>query len=466
MIIKVDDTIAAIATALGPSGIGVIRVSGVNAISIVAKIFIPGKSVKSGMQSNLSQAKSHHLYHGWIHDGENTIDEVMVAVMRAPKSYTTEDIVEIQCHGSALGLKTILGLILDNGARLAQPGEFTQRAFFYGRLDLTQVEAVNDLVHAHSKLGMRVAVNQLKGNLYRKIQEIKEEIAHVAALVEATIEFPEEDTIFTKKNECLERLNLSEKHLKSLLQSAEQGRIYRAGLGVALIGRPNVGKSSLLNALLKEKRAIVTEIPGTTRDVIEESFQTEGLAIRLIDTAGIHSTDNPVETEGIARSLKARQEADLVLLILDGSVPLQTEDLELVTMSHPEKTLIVINKKDLITKDNEYLPDEIDSFKKVFVSAKYGDGLDVLERSILNRVAEELPVREEQVLITNIRQQQTARKALNSLVSAINDIENEIGEECIAVNLKGCLRALGEIVGETTADDLLNQIFSEFCIGK
>ena len=309
-------------------------------------------------------------------------------------------------------------------------------------------------------------MNQLRGQLYTSIEAVKEKIVHVAALVEACIDFADEDELFTHHDDCLNRLEQAREMLQTLVASAERGKIMRLGLGVALIGRPNVGKSSLLNALLREQRAIVTDIPGTTRDVIEEAIQIQGMAVRLIDTAGIRTTDNVVEHEGIQRSRNTWEVADVVLLILDSSRPLAPEDQELLAQADPTQTLLVLNKSDLLEEKSPAWLEELDSFQVVMISAKYEKGIESLEKALFQKGAVEQTGDEEQALITNVRQQQAAQKALSALHRAIEGLQNGLGEECLAVDLAGCLRALGEIVGETTADDLLNRIFSEFCIGK
>lgn len=458
---QLGDTIAAIATALGPAGIGVIRISGKRAFVVIQTIFRA-----SHAELNFANVESHKFYHGWIYEGKDPLDEVLIVFMKTPHSYTSEDVVEIQCHGSVMILQTILELILKQDVRLAEPGEFTQRAFFHGRLDLTQVEAVSDLIHARSKLGMRAAVNQLKGKLYEAIHAVKERVFHVAALIEATIDFSEEDEEFTHHADCILRLKGAREDLEKLLASAEQGKIMRSGLGVALIGLPNVGKSSLLNALLGEQRAIVTDIPGTTRDLIEESIQVQGLAIRLIDTAGIRTTDDRIENEGVQRSRNALEIADVVLLLLDSSCALSRQDEKLLQETDPDKTIVILNKKDLRPTEQPAWLHKLQSFTTVAVSAKYAEGLEELEKALFHKGIQGTPTMDEEALITNLRQQQAAKKALSALRIAIEGLESGLGAECLAVDLADCLRALGEIVGETTADDLLNRIFSEFCIGK
>ena len=458
-----EDTIAAIATASGVGGIGVIRVSGKHTLSALEPIFQFAEKTMTW-----ATVQSHRLYRGWVYEQKQPIDEVLLAVMKAPHSYTTEDVAEIHCHGNPMVLHTILELILQQNVRLAQPGEFTQRAFLQGRLDLTQVEAVADLLQARSKLGVCAAVNQLQGKLYQAIEAVKAQIFHVAALLEATIDFSDEDETFTHRDDCLARLVQAQKDLETLLASAEKGKLMRSGLGVALIGKPNSGKSSLLNALLGEQRAIVTSLPGTTRDVIEEAIQIKGLAIRLLDTAGIRTTKDVVEHEGVKRSQNAWANADVVLLVLDCSAPLCREDEQLLAQANPEKTLVVWNKKDLLppAASTEIEKETLKKFSAVLVSAKYSEGLHELENALFQKATQGNTMLSEEACITNLRQQQAAQKALAALREAIAGLEQEIGEECLAVDLAQCLRALGEIVGETTPDDLLNHIFSEFCIGK
>ncbi|HCV45477.1 MAG TPA: tRNA uridine-5-carboxymethylaminomethyl(34) synthesis GTPase MnmE, partial [Deltaproteobacteria bacterium] len=386
--------------------------------------------------------------------------------MRAPHSYTTEDVVEIQCHGSPLVLRTILDLVLRQGARLAEAGEFTQRAFLHGRLDLTQVEAVADLIHASSEVGAKLAAQQLHGKLYQAIDIVKKQVVSIASLIEAGIEFPEEGLEFTQHEDCLQRLDHACADLENMLSHAEQGRRMREGFAVALIGRPNVGKSSLLNTLLREQRAIVTTIPGTTRDSIEESVQIQGVAFRLTDTAGIRKTADLLETEGIRRTQIVRDKADLVLLILDSSEQLTEEDQTLIRDVEQERTIVVLNKKDRLSAKLPEWYEAISAMESVLISAKTGDGCDELESCLFAKATQGGLPQQDEIWITNRRQQQAAKNALAALQQAREIFENSDGEEFLAVDLRSCLNALGEIVGETTPDDLLGQIFSEFCIGK
>ena len=456
---RLDDTIAAVATPLQPSGLGVIRVSGTEAVSLVEPLF-------KGRERPLKKAETHKLLYGWIHDEGELLDKVLLVVMRAPHSYTTEDVVEIQCHGSPLVLRTILDLVLRQGARLAEAGEFTQRAFLHGRLDLTQVEAVADLIHASSEVGAKLAAQQLHGKLYQAIDIVKKQVVSIASLIEAGIEFPEEGLEFTQREDCLQRLDHACADLENMLSHAEQGRRMREGFAVALIGRPNVGKSSLLNTLLREQRAIVTTIPGTTRDSIEESVQIQGVAFRLTDTAGIRKTADLLETEGIRRTQIVRDKADLVLLILDSSEQLTEEDQTLINDVEQESTIVVLNKKDRLSAKLPAWYEAISTMESVLISAKTGDGCDELESCLFAKATQGGLPEQDEIWITNRRQQQAAKNALDALQQAREIFENSDGEEFLAVDLRSCLNALGEIVGETTPDDLLGQIFSEFCIGK
>ena len=456
---RLDDTIAAVATPLQPSGLGVIRVSGTEAVSLVEPLF-------KGRERPLKKAETHKLLYGWIHDEGELLDKVLLVVMRAPHSYTTEDVVEIQCHGSPLVLRTILDLVLRQGARLAEAGEFTQRAFLHGRLDLTQVEAVADLIHASSEVGAKLAAQQLHGKLYQAIDIVKKQVVSIASLIEAGIEFPEEGLEFTQRKDCLQRLDHACADLENMLSHAEQGRRMREGFAVALIGRPNVGKSSLLNTLLREQRAIVTTIPGTTRDSIEESVQIQGVAFRLTDTAGIRKTADLLETEGIRRTQIVRDKADLVLLILDSSEQLTEEDQTLINDVEQESTIVVLNKKDRLSAKLPAWYEAISAMESVLISAKTGDGCDELESCLFAKATQGGLPEQDEIWITNRRQQQAAKNALAALQQAREIFENSDGEEFLAVDLRSCLNALGEIVGETTPDDLLGQIFSEFCIGK
>lgn len=457
---KNDDTIAAIATPLGTGGIGIVRLSGRHAVAIVDSLF-RGHGGRS-----LAAAESHRFIHGWLERNGETIDEALAVVMRAPHSYTREDVVELHCHGGTLVTRTVLEMACRGGARLAQPGEFTWRAFLNGRLDLTQAEAVGDIVAARSTLGLRVSANQLRGSLHASIQALRDDIAHAAALVAAGIDFPEEDVVFAHREEICSQLTAARERLEALIRTAAHGRMLREGLGVAIVGKPNVGKSSLLNALLRENRAIVTDIPGTTRDTIEEPVTLGGLAVRLIDTAGIRETADVVEREGISRAERAISKADLVLVVLDGSAPLEAADRQVLALAPSGAALAVVNKRDRMAGDEPPWIGELGPLPHVAISALTGDGLPSLEQSIINWALRDDKPRLEDAMITNLRQQDAARRASEALAEALRGMKEGRGEELLAVDLSRALDALGDIVGETTADDLLNRIFAEFCIGK
>ncbi len=454
------DTIAAIATPLGVGGVGIVRLSGSGAVAIVEPFF----SAAGG--KSLAAAESHRMYHGWIANEHGPVDEVLAVVMRAPHSYTRQDVVEIQCHGGPLVLQTVLELVCGAGARLAEPGEFTQRAFLNGRLDLTRVEAVADIVRAGSEAGLRVSANQLRGRLYDAIHALQDELGHVAALLAAGIDFPEEDIVFAHREDIAERLGRGRARLEELLETAEQGMILRDGLAVTIAGRTNVGKSSLLNALLRENRAIVTEVPGTTRDTVEEAAEVGGVVLRLTDTAGIRQTEDPVEREGVNRSHQAMAQADLVLLVLDGTVPLTPEDTGLLGRAVPEKTLVAVNKRDRMPEPRPPWAEKLAGWDVVVLSALTREGMEELEAGVRNWVFRGRAPVAEHGMITNLRQKEAARQALEAIETAQEGMAAKIGDELLAVDLRCVLDALGSIVGETTADDLLNRIFAEFCIGK
>jgi tRNA modification GTPase len=460
MALSSDDTIVAIATPLGVGGVGIVRLSGPQAVAIVEGFFRPTGG------EGLAHSQSHLLRHGWVLRQGRAVDEALAVVMRAPHSYTREDVVEVHCHGGVLVLRTVLELAQAAGARLAEPGEFTLRAFLNGRIDLTQAEAVGDLVRSRSALGLQVAADQLRGRLHDAIAAVREDVQHVAALVAAGIDFPEEGVVFAHGNEIAARLHGVAERLEALLARAAQGRIVREGLAVTIVGRPNVGKSSLLNALLRESRAIVTEVPGTTRDTLEESAEIGGLMLRLVDTAGIRRTDDRVEREGIARARHAIARADLVLLVLDGAEPLGADDETLLDETPPAASLVVVNKRDLMAGAPPAWAPRLQGRAWVSLSALTGEGLPALEQHIRRwALSDERPVLED-ALLTNLRQEQAARRALEATRGAQQALAQGLGEELLAVDLDRILLALGDILGVTTPDDLLGRIFAQFCIGK
>ncbi|RJR17243.1 MAG: tRNA uridine-5-carboxymethylaminomethyl(34) synthesis GTPase MnmE [Nitrospiraceae bacterium] len=485
---QTEDTIAAISTAPGHSGIGIIRLSGRDAFEIVEKIFL------STRQKKIRKTPSHRMLYGHIIDPvtRETIDEVLVSVMKAPNTYTREDIVEINSHGGPVPLRRILDLVLNGGARLAEPGEFTQRAFLNGRLDLAQAEAVIDIINALTEQSRKTAVAQLKGALSKNIQLIREELIELAAFVEAYIDFPDEDIETLSLNDMKKRALNIQQTLQKLIESSRYGMILREGLKTAIIGRPNVGKSSLLNALLEHDRAIVTEVPGTTRDVIEEYLNINGIPVRIMDTAGIRDVKDIAEKEGVKRSLKAMEDADLVLLVLDGSEALHETDKELIEKAGTKHAIIVINKSDLPQKidigsvipakagiqKKEWIPpaydlpgqacqarNDAEEFYIVSISAKKESGLDELKDRIAGTVLSGSTEGGTEI-VTSKRHVQALEKALVSMDSFIKAVDENTSPEFLSVDLRDALDAIGDIIGITTPDDILNKIFSSFCIGK
>ncbi|RJQ51691.1 MAG: tRNA uridine-5-carboxymethylaminomethyl(34) synthesis GTPase MnmE [Nitrospiraceae bacterium] len=455
-----EDTIAAISTPPGRGGIGIVRLSGGNAIKIAERIFISPKSKK------LRQTASHRILYGHIANPKNReiIDEALVSVMKAPNTYTREDMVEINCHGGPAPLRRVLEIVLEKGARLAGPGEFTQRAFLNGRIDLAQAEAVLDVINALTEQGRRTAVEQLRGGLSARTEAVREKLADLAAVVETHIDFPEEDIGPAPLKDMNKRALRIQQALKKLTDSARYGMILREGLKTAIIGRPNVGKSSLLNALLEHDRAIVTEIPGTTRDVIEEYLNINGIPARIMDTAGIREVRDIAEREGVKRSIRAMEDADLVLLVLDGSEALHKTDLELAERSASKNTIFVINKTDLPRKINPK-SGNVDLSPIVHISAKSGTGLEELK----NKITESITAGNTgsgDALVTNVRHARALEKALASVGSFISALPKKTSPEFLSVELRDALDAVGEIAGTTTPDDILNRIFSNFCIGK
>jgi len=450
-----DDTIAAISTPVGHSGIGIVRLSGKDSIKITDKIFISPK------KKPLKQTPSNSIVYGHIISNKEIIDEVLVSVMRAPHTYTREDVVEINCHGGPVPLRRILELVLKVGARLAEPGEFTRRAFLNGRIDLAQAEAVLDVINALTEQSQKAAIKQLRGGLSKKIEAIREQLIKLTAFVEAYIDFPEED-IEPPSLKDMKNTALRIQHpLRQLIDSSRYGLILREGLKTAIIGRPNVGKSSLLNALLEQDRAIVTEVPGTTRDVIEDYLNIQGIPVKIMDTAGIREVKNIAEKEGVKRSLRAMKDADLVLIILDGNRALHNTDQELIGKSNPENTILVINKIDL--------PQKI-RFKKagwhvVRISAVKRTGLDELKNKVV-----ELTLKGKHLnsvgIVTNIRHAHALERTFASISAFIDGVSKKVSPEFLAVELRDALDAIGEILGITTPEDILNKIFNDFCIGK
>ncbi|MFH0772127.1 MAG: tRNA uridine-5-carboxymethylaminomethyl(34) synthesis GTPase MnmE [Candidatus Omnitrophota bacterium] len=455
--IDLEDTIAAVSTPIGEGAIGIVRLSGKEALSIADKIF---KSKKGVLPSKLS---SFTIHYGYIYDAGGIADEVLLTVMRAPKSYTRQDMVEINCHSGLVTLRKILELVLNNGARLAEPGEFTKRAFLNGRINLIQAEAVLDIVKSKTEASLKTALGRLNGKLSGFIYGAKEELLSILAAVEASIDFPEEDLEIVSEADAADRLRVIKDRLSKLLDTADEGAILREGIFCVICGRPNVGKSSLLNALLRQDRAIVTPIPGTTRDTIEESANINGIPFKLVDTAGIISTEDTVEREGILRSRDCIERADLILLTLDGSVAMTEEDKTLLADTEDKPRIITVNKSDL--PQNMDL-NSISVYRPLKISAKEAVGLDELKSRMYDMVWKGKINAAEGAVIANLRQKESLGRAFEAVCRAIDLTEDNFLPELAAVELKSALDSLGEMTGEVIDEDVLDRIFSQFCVGK
>ena len=457
------DTIAAISTAPGEGAIGIVRISGDDAIRIADEVYRLN-------EKRLKEQPSHTIHYGHIVDPKNdeVIDEVMVTVLRAPKTFTREDVVEINCHGGIVAINRILQLVLRMGARLAEPGEFTKRAFLNGRIDLSQAEAVMDLIRAKTDKSMQMAMRQLDGELSKLIQNLRQEILNTLAQVEVNIDYPEYDDVEEMTLQLLrEKTQQVSQGIRALLNTASQGKILRDGLKTAIVGRPNVGKSSLLNVLLREEKAIVTDIAGTTRDTIEEYVNVRGVPLQLIDTAGIRETDDVVERIGVERSRKALNEADFVLLILNQSEELMDEDLRLLEQTKDFKRIILLNKTDLPTKIDM---DKVKEFAKeseiVTTSMLKKEGIDQLEEKIADYFFQGQMNERDATYLSNTRHIALLEKAEQALQEVANGVEMGMPVDLIQIDFTRAWDLLGEITGDTVQDELLTQLFSQFCLGK
>ncbi|MDD2464206.1 MAG: tRNA uridine-5-carboxymethylaminomethyl(34) synthesis GTPase MnmE [Desulfobulbus sp.] len=456
------DTIAAIATAPGTGGIGIIRISGTDALSLLQQIFLPYKPH--------SQFTSHRLYYGTVLGlAGQVLDEALAVYMRAPHTYTCEDVVELHCHGSYIVLQEVLRTVFERGARPAEQGEFTKRAFLAGRIDLTRAEAVVDLLHAQTEKGAQLAANQLQGALFTQLEAIRHQLVRILALLEVAIDFPDDDVEIVQRDQVLLQLqNQIVGPLVQLLAMADQGRIVREGIKVVLAGQPNVGKSSLLNGLLQEDRALVTSVPGTTRDTIEERFVIRGIPVHLIDTAGIRTHEDPVEALGIERARQKMQQADLVLYLIDGQAGLSATERALYQTISDKAHIVVINKSDLVTTSQiAAMVNEFPQAPVVSISAKHQLGMEDLQEAIYQRViGEGAELCEQMTCAPNTRH----KAILSQTLAACRSLETALGNgapvDLLAVEVQSALDYLGDITGLTTPDDVLDLVFSQFCIGK
>ncbi|WP_019120835.1 tRNA uridine-5-carboxymethylaminomethyl(34) synthesis GTPase MnmE [Brevibacillus massiliensis] len=455
------DTIAAIATPMGEGSIAVIRVSGSQSIEIVDKIY-RGKH-------KLSTVDTHTIHYGKIIDPETdeVIEEVLVSVMKAPKTFTREDVVEVSCHGGLMSVQRVLELILNAGARLAEPGEFTKRAFLNGRIDLAQAEAVMDFIRSKTDRAMKVAFSQVEGKLSRLIRALRQHLLEAMAHIEVTLDYPEHDVEAVTHNFLLGKCEEVQSEIHRLLQTAKQGKILREGLSTAIVGKPNVGKSSLLNSLVQEEKAIVTDVAGTTRDVIEEYVNVRGVPLHLIDTAGIRETEDIVEKIGVEKSRRILQQADLVLLVLNYNEPLTSEDYAIFEAVQGLNVIVIVNKTDL----PQHL--DLDEVKKhfpqqplVMTSAKQETGIDQLEEAIAHIFFTGRAGQEDLTYVSNARHIHLLRQAEQTVQDAIRGIEEQMPIDMVQIDIKRAWELLGEVIGESAGEDLLDQIFSQFCLGK
>ncbi|KOA20304.1 tRNA modification GTPase MnmE [Clostridium homopropionicum DSM 5847] len=458
---KEFDTIAAIATNLGESGVSIIRVSGNKALSIVSSIFV-GKNEKK-----LMDIKSYTMRYGFIIDKatEEKLDEVIVSYMKGPRSFTAEDTVEINCHGGVVVTRRILEEVIKAGARLADPGEFTKRAFLNGRIDLSQAEAVIDIITAKTELSVKSALEQSGGKLSREIMNLRDKLLEVIAHIEATVDYPEDDLEEVTAEKSKSDIQFLINKIRELLDSADEGKILREGLNTVIVGKPNVGKSSILNALLMEKRAIVTDIPGTTRDVIEEYISIDGIPIKIVDTAGIRETEDVVEKIGVERSKEKVNAADLVVFVLDVSSEFTEEDREIINFIKDKKYIVLLNKMDLEFKIDKSDIKALDSRYIIDVSAKTGEGIKEFKNTI-KELFFKGEVNSKDVMITNSRHKEALIRAEENLEAAVEALNNTFAIDLAAIDLKNTWKIMGEISGDTIEEDIIDRIFSKFCLGK
>lgn len=462
MMIKTE-TIAAVATAMSESGIGIIRISGEDAIVIADKIY----RTKNGKQK-LKEFKSHTIHYGFIIDEGEILDEVMISVMKSPRSYTMEDTVEINCHGGILMLNRVLEAVIKSGARLAEPGEFTKRAFLNGRIDLSKAEAVIDIIHSKNEFALKSSVNQLKGLLSDEITSIRKSIIYEIAFIESALDDPEHislDGYYERLKEKVAELLI---RLNKLLETADNGKILKEGINTVIIGKPNAGKSSLLNLLVGEERAIVTDVAGTTRDILEEQIKLNGISLNIIDTAGIRTTEDTVEKIGVQKARKFAETADLIIYVVDSSVPLDDNDIAISKLIQEKKTILLLNKSDLdsVVTEEMLIPLVTEDVQIIKISAKENTGMQELEEAVKTMFFHGDISYNNEIFITNMRHKEAIQDAYNSLDMVRKSIEDEMPEDFLSIDLMSAYASLGYIIGEEVGEDLVNEIFSKFCMGK
>lgn len=456
------DTIAAIATAVSDSGIGIIRISGDNAIEIADRVYHSKKNHK-----RLINVKSHTIHYGYIYDGDLLIDEVMVAVMKAPNTYTKENTVEIDCHGGILVMDQILDVLLKNGCRLADPGEFTKRAFLNGRIDLSKAEAVMDIIHSKNEFALRSSLNQLNGAVSDKIRFLREDILYEIAFIESALDDPEHISLDGYPEKLTEKVLKIQRELKKLIDSADNGKMLKDGINTVIVGKPNAGKSSLLNLLVGEEKAIVTSVAGTTRDVLEESIKLHGVGLNIIDTAGIRNTEDEVEKIGVEKARKYAGNADLIVYVVDASCALDENDDEIMELIADKKVIVLLNKTDLeqvVSEDD--IRNRIAQASIIKTSTKENKGIDEFERTIKRLIfGGEIAINDE-IYITNQRHKEALMEAYESMEMVLKSLADQMPEDFYSIDLMSAYTSLGRIIGEEVGEDLVNEIFSKFCMGK
>ena len=459
--IILETTIAAISTAMSASGIGIVRMSGPESMDVISRIY---RSKNGG--KNIKEVKSHTIHYGYIFDGEEVVDEVLVMVMSAPRTYTGEDTVEIDCHGGVYAMKKVLETVLRNGAQIAEPGEFTKRAFLNGRLDLSQAEAVMDVIQAKSAVALKSSLQQLKGSVLRAIKEIRSSILYQIAFIESALDDPEHISLEGYPEKLRKIVDEEYEKVETLLKSADDGRMIQEGIKTVILGKPNAGKSSLLNFLVGEDRAIVTDIAGTTRDTLEEYISLHGINLRIIDTAGIRETEDVVEKIGVGKAKKMAEDADLILYVVDSSLPLDENDREIMELLGGRKSIVIYNKTDLESVvDIKELKEKTGS-PVIPVSVVEETGITELEETIKKMFFRGEISFDDEVYITNARHKTALEEALESLKMVRESIETGMSEDFFSIDLMSAYESLGKIVGESVGEDLVNEIFSRFCVGK
>jgi len=455
------DTIAAIATAMSPSGIGIIRISGDETLEIIDKIYR-----SKGGNKKISQCQTHTIHYGYIYDGEELIDEVMVLLMKAPNTYTKEDTIEIDCHGGVFVMKKILETVIKYGARPAEPGEFTKRAFLNGRIDLTQAESVIDVINSKNSFALKSSLSQLKGSVLTDVKKIRGNILHEIAFIETALDDPEHISLDGYSEQLLSVVSNEIKEIKKLLDSSDNGRILKEGINTVIVGKPNAGKSSLLNVLVGEERAIVTDIAGTTRDVLEEQINLHGISLNIMDTAGIRSTEDVVEKIGVSKAKEYAEKADFIIYVIDSSTQLDDSDFEIMEILKDKKAVVLLNKSDLASVTSKEDVEKYLDKTIISISAKENTGISELENTIKEMFFHGEVSFNDEVYITNIRQKNSLQEAMDSLHLVVRSIEDQMPEDFYSIDLMNAYESLGRMIGESVEDDLVNEIFSKFCMGK